>query len=278
MKHIVCFSGGHSSGIVAIEVVKKFGKENVILLNHNITEKVEAADVQRFKEDIANYLDMKITYANMKGWENKDQFDVAIKAKAFKTPSIPAVCTNRMKTKPFYEWLKENIPNDKKNKYIIYYGFDENEQNRIKRRRKIMTEMGYKTDYPLALWKDRTIDDVNEINIERPLQYDNFKHANCIGCLKGGKQHWYVVYCTRKDIFEKAKETEDIIGFSILKEKKKPIFLKDLECTFDKMKRLGVKPTEHIPHQRFWAEVAKLLKEPTLENYDEFTKPCLCTT
>lgn len=32
MKYIVCFSGGHSSAIAAIECVRKAGKENVILL------------------------------------------------------------------------------------------------------------------------------------------------------------------------------------------------------------------------------------------------------
>lgn len=40
MKHIVCFSKGHSSALVAIEVVRRFGKENVILLNHDINPKV----------------------------------------------------------------------------------------------------------------------------------------------------------------------------------------------------------------------------------------------
>lgn len=103
--------------------------------------------------------------------------------------------------------------------------------------------------------------------MDRPLQYEHFNHANCIGCIKGGKQHWYIVFCLRPDVFKKAKELEGVIGFSILKEKKKPIFLKDLECTFDKMKRLGVQPTEHISSQRFWADTAKLLKEPFLENY-----------
>ncbi len=30
-KHIVCYSGGHSSALVAIEVVRKYGKENCVL-------------------------------------------------------------------------------------------------------------------------------------------------------------------------------------------------------------------------------------------------------
>lgn len=48
MKHLVCYSGGHSSALVAIEVVRKFGKENVILLNHDIKSTSEGEDIKRF--------------------------------------------------------------------------------------------------------------------------------------------------------------------------------------------------------------------------------------
>ena len=274
-RHIVAFSGGHSSALVALEVVAKYGRENVILLNHNISKRVEDDDIKRFKNEISTFLKIPITYANMDGWENTDQFDISRNEKAFKTKNTPALCTNRLKTSPFHKWLNENgIPEND----IIYYGFDKNEPDRIFRRRKILKEMGYESDFPLALWKNRRYESTEDIGIIPPLQYNSFKHANCIGCIKGGKQHWYVVYCLRPDIFKKAKETEEYIGHSILKEKKGPLYLKDLECTFDKMKRLGVKPTEHIKHQKFWADVAKILKEPTLENYDEFIKPCMCTT
>ena len=59
-KHIVCFSGGHSSAIVAIAVSERHGKENVVLLNHDINPSKEADDVKRFKKEISNYLDIPI--------------------------------------------------------------------------------------------------------------------------------------------------------------------------------------------------------------------------
>lgn len=43
-KHIVCYSGGHSSALVAIEVVRKYGNKNVVLLNHDINSSVENED------------------------------------------------------------------------------------------------------------------------------------------------------------------------------------------------------------------------------------------
>ncbi len=269
MKHVILFSGGHSSALVAIKVVEKYGKDNCILLNHDISPFVEDEDIKRFKNEVSNYLDIEITYANMNEWESKDQFDVSIKAKAFKTPNTQAICTNRMKTEPFMKWLKINFA-DKD--CILYYGFDKIEIDRIVRRTYILGVAGYKTEYPLAQWK-QTIISTNEINIIPPLKYGKFKHANCTGCLKGGSQHWYVVYCERPDIFKKAKETEKILGYAILSKDK---YLKDLECEFSRMKQMGINATEHIPFQTFWSDVKKQLKSPTLFNFENFKKTCEC--
>jgi hypothetical protein len=110
VKHLVCYSGGHSSALVAIEVVRRFGKEGVILLNHDIHPSVEDVDIKRFKQEVADYLGVPITYANMPSWESKDQFDVVHEAGAFKVGNGTALCSNRLKTAPFYRWLKENFP------------------------------------------------------------------------------------------------------------------------------------------------------------------------
>ena len=84
MKHIVCYSGGHSSAVVAIEVVRKYGKENVILCNHECI--LEDADVERFEKEVANYLGLPITYVSFEGHETKDQFDVVIEKGSFINP------------------------------------------------------------------------------------------------------------------------------------------------------------------------------------------------
>lgn len=213
MKHIVCFSGGHSSALVAIEVVNRYGKENVILLNHDISPNVEDQDIKRFKKDVALYLGIEITYANMPGWDKMDQFDVCMREKAFKVSHDKVICTSRLKTEPFIKYL-EQFQEDKN--CIIYYGFDKEEDNRINRRSIIMENMGYKTEYPLAKWGVK-VKDVQDIGIQPPMTYSKFKHANCQGCIKGGAQHWYVVYCTRSDLWRKGKKAERKIGYSIIK-------------------------------------------------------------
>jgi PP-loop superfamily ATP-utilizing enzyme len=68
VKNVICFSGGHSSALCAIEAVRRYGKENVILLNHDLSLKVEHEDIKRFKQEVADYLGIKITYENMPGY------------------------------------------------------------------------------------------------------------------------------------------------------------------------------------------------------------------
>jgi len=175
-----------------------------------------------------------------------------------------------MKTRPFEDWLAINAtPED-----VIYYGFDPTEKSRIQRRSSHLAGMGFRTDYPLAFWGQRTIFSTDEIGIARPNTYELFKHGNCVGCLKAGRQHWYVVYCTRQDRWEKAKFAEEEIGYTIIK----GISLEDLEPMFDRMKQLGIEPTEHIQAATFWARVKKLLKvDPNMELFEEEdTKPCEC--
>ncbi len=269
MKHIVCYSGGHSSAIVAINVVKKYGAENVILLNHDISAWVESADIKRFKIQVANYLGIPITYANIRDLpvdELPDQFDVSIEIGGFKFGNGTELCTYNLKTKPFYEYLEKY---HKEKDCIIYYGFDDDEQNRIERRTRILGEQGYKTDYPLALWDDLVIYETSEVGIDAPNQYEYFKHANCIGCLKAGKQHWYVVYCTRQDVYQKAMQTEKKLKHTIIRDSS----LERMVPIFEDMKRLGVPATEHIPSAKFWAGVRKAgIQTDT----DIDHKPCEC--
>lgn len=254
MKHVICYSGGHSSARVAVSVARRFPDDEIILLNHDINPSVELPDVKRFKKEVADYLGLNIAYANYEGIENcediPDQFDVSIKIKGFKFGNGTELCTYNLKTKPFYKWLSENC---EKENTIIYYGFDANEMHRVQRRSSILGADGWKTDYPIALWKDGVLGQTIEIGINPPAQYDKFKHANCIGCLKAGKQHWYIVYCERPDLWEKAKKTENDLDHSIIRD----VYLEELEPKFEEMKKAGIKATEHVAGQTFWAQVKK---------------------
>lgn len=266
VKYIVCYSGGHSSALCAVEAVRKHGKENVVLLNHDISPNVEHEDIKRFKLEVSEYLGIEITYANMEQWETKTPLDIIVECGGISVGLQH--CTKYLKTLPFQKWLNENYksePFEIRNDITILYGFDKYELDRIQRRTGVLISQGYKTDYPLAFW-ERTIQNIEEIGIKRPTTYEIFRHANCIGCLKAGKQQWYIVYCIRPDIWEKAKKAEEVIGYSIIK----GVWLKELECKFKTMKSMGIEPTEKVGFQKFWADVRKQLPD------DYGNLPCEC--
>jgi hypothetical protein len=271
MRHIICFSKGHSSALTAIEVVRRFGNENVILLNHDINPRYEHPDIKRFGNDVAEYLGLPITYANFADINDPtkllSQFSVCMLARAFKVGNGQALCSDRLKLNPFRKWLKIN---GRPGNDVIYYGFDANEQHRAIRTENTLKIQGYRTDYPLINWKC-TISSTEEIGIKPPLTYSIFKHANCIGCLKAGKQHWYIVYCLYPDIWEEAKEAEEYIGYTIHDGES----LDELEPKFKQMKEIGIVPTEKVSHQKFWADVNKKLKFGNVDNSKNL--PCECS-
>lgn len=302
IKHIICYSGGHSSAIVAIETVRRYGNKNVVLLNHNINPRYENGDIKRFKREVADYLGLRITYANIRGIKNEkfipNQFEVCEEAGSFVNPyNRQILCTHRLKTQPFYEYLEKL----EKEFICIYYGFDGEELDRVDLRKTILNDEGIASDFPIALWgngrfekllkylqksgaknpekiaaienyenKDsweRTIFSTKEIGIEPPNTYNVWKHANCTGCLKAGKQHWYCVYVHDYETYQRGKLSEEIIGYSIHKEG----WLKDWERDFEKMKLAGVPANEHIPSKTFWKSANRFTK---MDVEDLF--PCQC--
>lgn len=173
-KHIVCYSGGHSSALVAIEVVRLFGKKNTILLNHNINPRYEDEDIKRFKKEVANYLGLEITYANVNNElipeKIPNQFEVCEEKGTFVNPANRQIlCTFVLKTEPFYNYLKSI----EKENICCYYGFDENELNRVERRKSILIQDGIETDFPLALWSFNLVKNYNEFKINELLKIYN---------------------------------------------------------------------------------------------------------
>jgi len=287
-KHLVLLSGGESSAIVAIHVAKKYGKENVLLLNHNIRTGMEHDDIKRFKQEIADFIGLPITYANIDGIENPDdipdQFDVCLSASngngAFTSPNGMALCTAFLKTKPFHDFLHRNFPPypelfTEHTDLIIYYGFDENEKDRVMRRSGLLGAMGYKTKYPIFR-KEVEIQSTSEIGIKPPSTYSVFKHANCIGCLKAGLLHWYVTYCLRPDVYDKGSDTEQKIGYCIHRVTRNgvtdTISLEELRPIFMQMQLDGVPATEHQSDKKF----GRLLRKYQIEQCN-VNKPCECT-
>ena len=256
MKYVVCYSGGHSSALAAVETVRKYGKENVILLNHNISSKVERPDVKRFKQEVADVLGIEITYANHPQYEQMTPLALARELKAFQYRPGEKLCTYYLKTKPFYDWLKENYPAPKgrmREDITLIYGFDNSEPARIERRIAHLRKMGYYVQFPLT-WEQRTIFSIEEIGVKPPESYAYCRHGNCDGCLKAGRISWYRIFVgdgtqVPSPLFVEAMETEEIVGHSILKD----TYLKELIPDVMRMYQFGIPANENVDTHTFWA-------------------------
>lgn len=258
MKYVVCFSGGHGSALAAVETVKKYGRKNTILLNHDISDKVEDMDVKRFKKEVSVYLGVPITYANRDNFQIDTPLSLCQQKKTIHFPAGNSICTYYLKTEPFYKWLKENYPVRNgivSQEITLVYGFGMKEEVRIKRRKKHLLKLGYLSEYPLAeVNQMAVVQDIQEFGIALPETYDFTKHANCKGCLKAGKQHWYMVYCRWPEIFLEAMETEKFVGYSIMKGN----FLHELIPLYEKMKDVGIEPNDIECSAAFWSQARKL--------------------
>lgn len=254
MKHIVCYSGGVESALAAIEVVRLYRREDVVLLNHDISPDAEDADIKQYKQDIADYLGIPVTPCNAEEkYPHLDPLKACMDIRAFKVGNGTELCTCKLKTEPFMAYLKKIDPAEA----VLYYGFTAEEFNRCERRFKEMR--GWKVEFPL-LWRKRTIHDTAEIGIPKPEHYRVWKHGNCIGCLKAGWQHWYCTYCHRRDRWELAKEAEQKVGYAINRRGGTPCRLIEREEEFEALRRTGLPATEWIPSGRFWSMAKKLLK------------------
>lgn len=277
MIHIICYSGGWSSGTVAYEVRKRYPNDRVVLLNHNINPKYEDVAIKNFKRELAAALGLPITYANMNGIQDENlipsQFDIALKLGGFKQPgSGNALCTYYLKTLPFNQYLAAEFP---LKDCVVYYGFDDDEQERIVRRDFILGQMGYKSDYPLARWPS-TIEDLSEIGIARPATYAYFRHGNCVGCLKAGLQHWYTTFVRRPDVYAEGVNAENVLGYTLLRRMEKgvfrPISLTELAFSFQKMFDEGIEASEYTPRGPF----LKALKKYGLQYVEDAKVSCEC--
>lgn len=258
MKYVVCYSGGHSSALAAIETVRKYGRKNVILLNHDIDKRVEDVDVKRFKEEVASYLGLPITYANQTRFKESAPLAICREKKMFCFKSGSHICTYFLKTEPFYEWLKKCYPVEPggglSTEITLVYGFDISEPKRMERRTRHLLSLGYRTEYPMLT---SSMHGIEEVGIEKPCTYEYCKHANCRGCIKAGKQHWYMVYCRWPDIYLEAIAVEEEIGRSILRGN----FLKELMPMFHRMQDFGIVPGDEEESNRFWSYAHRILVE-----------------
>lgn len=142
MKHIVLFSGGAASSYVAYLVAQEQRKEDIILL-HTATYS-EHKDADRFRNEVAEYLDLKIKNVA----DGRNIWELIDDNQCLPSQFIP-FCTRILKqeqSEKFYKTLNED--------YILYFGYGVEEWRRVQKQTVRFESIGRKSRYPVFEKKD----------------------------------------------------------------------------------------------------------------------------
>ncbi len=223
MKHIVLFSGGAASSYAAYLVKQEVDISDIVLLHTPTLSECE--DSEKFRLKVSRYLKIPITV-----WgRGEDIWDCIDRNSAIPGQFMP-FCTQQLKQQmkeEYYKYLK-SIGED----FTEYVGFGIDEWQRMQKASARAESKGRKVRFPLIEHKMKS-EDVKRIisedwGIELPSAYKTLKHNNCIPCFKGGKGYFYDVYKNYPEAFQKAKEKEKEVGYTIFKD----ISLEELERQF----------------------------------------------
>lgn len=203
MKHIVMFSGGAASSVVAEMVAKRYPNDTILL--HTPTG-AEHPDADRFRAQVAEYIGLPITIEAAK----KTLWEMVESNKHMPGEALPW-CTARLKLRPQERYFKqlENIGE----KFIQYVGFGFDEWRRVQRVFARHELNSRKIEFPLFDAR-LTGDNCKKIIREEwkiclPEPYLYLSHNNCIPCYKGGRGHWYKVWKHYPEQFWRAARAED---------------------------------------------------------------------
>ena len=211
------FSAGVSSAVAT-----KLANPDVIIYNH-IDD--QHPDTMRFLKDCEIWFGKKIliTQNPYRNVETACRMAKAITMRHF------APCTKFLKIRERKLW---EMANPGRHTYV--WGFDREETARMEDRVADMPDFDH--EFPL---KDLSKEDCHGIikaaGIKRPAMYDlGFPNNNCIGCVRAdSKGYWNLIRKIYPEVFASRARLERLIGYSIIKHKRKkktyPVFLDELD-------------------------------------------------
>jgi hypothetical protein len=210
---VVGFSGGVTSAWCAGWALRKFPRSNVVLLFHDTRE--EDPDTYRFNREMAAALDMPITEQS----DGRSVTEVFADENAIANNRM-AFCSRILKAEQrdlYFARLRAAGVTDITN----VVGFTSRERERIQRAWARAQAAGYNVRFPLhedGITKQQAADWCLSLGVRPSRMYYWSEHANCVGCVRGGKAYWLKVREQRPDIFAQRSALEREYGHTILKD------------------------------------------------------------
>jgi 3'-phosphoadenosine 5'-phosphosulfate sulfotransferase (PAPS reductase)/FAD synthetase len=221
-KIAVWFSCGAASAAALKLTVDKYGADNVMAVNNPVIE--EHYDNQRFAEDVAEWVGVKINYAINEKYPLASVVDVFDRRKGMAFPH-GAPCTVELKKRARQQWEAIN-PVDW---HVL--GFTVDERNRHERFVATERENVLPILIDANMTKNDCADMIRSAGIKLPEIYNRgFPNANCIGCVKAtSPTYWNLVRIEFPDVFEQRAEQSRRLGAKLVRVKNERIFLDQLD-------------------------------------------------
>ena len=208
---VVGFSGGVTSAWCAGWALRTFPRDEVILLWHDTKE--EHPDTYRFLREMAAALGMPIT-------ERSDGRSVTelFRDEGMLGNGQNTMCSRILKAEPcsaFVAELKAQGHN-----VIKVIGYSASEPARVTRMIGHCEREGITARFPVieeSVTKQQTADWCMSLGVKPSAMYCWAEHANCVGCVKGGRAYWLAVAKHHPEIFEQRAQLEEEFGHSIIR-------------------------------------------------------------
>ena len=205
---VVGFSGGVTSAWCAGWALRNFPKAEVILLWHDTKE--EDPDTYRFLVEMANALEHEITERS----DGRSVTELCYDENMLPSNLAP-FCSRKLKVEQHEKFVTE-LKSQDVDEIICVYGFSANEEPRVQRKTAMGWTMGYTCRFPLIEESVSKQDCANwctcVMGVQVPDMYAWSDHANCVGCVRGGKAYWLAVQDNRPDVFEQRVALEQEFG------------------------------------------------------------------
>lgn len=210
-KIVVGFSGGVTSAWCAGWALRTYPREEVVLLWHDTKE--EHPDTYRFLQEMAAKLGLPIT-------EQSDGRSVTqvFRDEGYLGNGQNAMCSRILKAEQGTKFVRALQAEG--HSVVRVFGYSLEESERIHRMIGYAMRDGFTVRFPVAekrISKQACADWVSGQGVCPSAMYAWSGHANCVGCVKGGRAYWLAVAANEPEVFEQRAKLEEEFGYPIIR-------------------------------------------------------------
>lgn len=210
---VIGFSGGVTSSYAAVLALREYPRDEVVLLWHDTKEEDE--DTLRFLRESAAHIGLPITERS----DGRSVTEVA-RDEGFLPNNRVAFCSRILKAEQCERYFTE-LRSGGVTEIIKVMGFTRVEWKRIQRHTMMAQAGGFSVRFPLKevrATKQDAADYWIRAGIALPRMYAWSEHANCLGCVRGGKAYWLAVKENAPEAWEQRVALEAEFGHTFLKD------------------------------------------------------------